>query len=210
MGDTHENNQPDPNAGGTDPGVSDNEARQLLNVGPDGQAGHGDDGSQSDDDQSGTDEGVDQGSTDYKADAEKWKRLSRKNEAELKKAREQLQKYEDGKLSDQQRLEKDRDGHKSRAEKAESELTRLRIAREHAPEHATFAQLDKVVKRMSGESEDDLAEDAKELWGDFAPAPPKSPVPGKPKERLTGGGNPSNDDDESDPAKLAARIPRAR
>lgn len=205
MGDTYDqNNQSD--AGGSDPGVSDDEARQLLNVGPDGQDGQGDDDT---DDQSVTDEG-DESGIDYRADAEKWKRLSRKNEAELKKAREALQKHEDAKLTEQQRLEKDRDTHKSENAKLKSELTRQRIARATAPEHATFAQLDKVIKRMSGDDEGALEEDAKELWADFAPAPPKSPVPGKPKERLRGGGEPTDDDEEMDPAKLAARIPRAR
>jgi hypothetical protein len=205
MGDTHDqNNQPAPVAEG-DAGVSTEDANRLLNVGPDGQAGQGDD-------QSGTDEGEGQGSegVDHQADAEKWKKLSRKNEAEKNRLAAELKKHEDAKLTEQQRLEKDRDTNKSRAEKAELELTRLRIARENAPDHATFAQLDKVVKRMSGDSEDDLAEDAKELWADFAPAPAKSPVPGKPKERLRGGGEPSDEDDETDPAKLAARIPRAR
>lgn len=149
-------------------------------------------------------------STDWKAEAEKWKRLSRKNEGDLKSTAAKLKQYEDASKSDAQRLEEDRDSHRSRAEKAESALKLREIAEECAPDHATVAQVKKVAKRLRGDTEEELIEDAKELWADFAPAAPKTQMPAKPKEKLRGGGDPDDEPGELDPRKLAARIPRAR
>jgi len=158
------------------------------------------------------------GTDDVKVDteAEKWKKLSRQNEKNLRDAQKKIDEFENKALTESQRLEKERDGYRSTAESASSQLKHMNVAIEHAPEHATLAQLRKVAKRLRGDSDDDLEADAKELWADFAPAPssegaPKSgSVVGKPKERLKGGADPDEAVDEMNPAKIVANIPRAR
>lgn len=182
--------------------ITDDDAAQLLA----GAAGQDD--SKDDAGNKGTEDSVTD-SDAYKADIEKWKKLSRQNEKNLRDTQNQLKQYQDKDKTEAQRLQEERDSFRSQAEKNASELQRLQIAGETAPEHATLAQLRKVARRMAGEDTDALEADAKELWADFAPAPTKQPVSGKPRERLRGGSDPDGDDDgELDPAKLAARIPR--
>lgn len=175
-------------------------------------AGSNGDGNGTDDDGNG-DGGSGTGAPDHKADADKWKKLSRQNETNLRAAQKKIQDFEDKALTDSQRLEKERDSYKDSAETASSQLKYMNVAIEHAPEHATLAQLRKVAKRLRGDSDDDLEADAKELWADFAPTPSSKtpPTAGKPKERLKGGGaDPDSEPDEMDPAKIVASIPRAR
>jgi len=147
---------------------------------------------------------------DYKDQAEKWKKLSRQNEKNLRDAQSKIKEFEDKTLSESQRLEKERDAFKSTAETSSTELERYNIAIESAPEHATLAQLRKVAKRIRGDSAEALEADAKELWEDYAPAQKSPPTAGKPKERLKGGADPDDEPDEMDPAKIVAAIPRAR
>lgn len=178
--------------------VSDADADALLN----------DDGSSTEDTGTESSESVTD-STDYKAEVDKWKKLSRQNEKNFREAQRKLQSKEDEGKTESQRLLDERDGFKTQAEKNAAELKRLTIAGETAPEHATLAQLRKVARRMAGEDDSALEEDAKELWADFAPAT-KSPVAGKPRERLKGGADPDEEPDEMDPKKLAQMISRAR
>jgi hypothetical protein len=193
---------------GGDAGISEAEGRQLLGVDPNtGRAG-----ANRDDTDSG-DPG-ERSETDTAAkELEKWKAMSRKNEKALRDAQAKLQEFENAKLSESERLQKERDDLKSKAEKAQAELSRMRIAAETAPEGATLAQLNKVAKRMTGDDDAALEADARELWEDFGPgrSAAKPPV-SKPKEKLRGGtGDPDDDDDVGfDPAKLAALVPRAR
>lgn len=197
--------QQDQNDQNSDPGVSEDEARQLLDVDPNtGKAGSTTDSSEDD---PGSAEKDDKG----KSEAEKWKALSRKNERELRAAQAKLKEFEDAKLSESERLQKAHEEAKARAAKAESQLSRMRIAAETAPEGATLAQLQKVAKRMAGEDDAALEADAKELWEDFGPRSAPKPPTSKPKERLRGGGDPDEEDDTGyHPDKLAALIPRAR
>lgn len=148
-------------------------------------------------------------STDWRAEAEKWKRLSRQNEKAAKERADKLREYEDANKSESQRLQEERDSHKTRAERAEQQLRRREIAESRAPEHATLAQIKAVAKRLAGESDDDLEADADELFALLAPAPaePKK-VAQRPKERLRGGGDPDEAPEENDPRKLAEAIRR--
>lgn len=194
-----------------DPGVSDDDANALLNVGPDGKAGSaagssgGGDGSEPKDGVPATDE------PDWKADAERWKKLSRQNEKNLRDVQAKLKEFEDKDKTETQRLQEARDSFKTAAETAASELARMNTAAEFAPEGATLAQLRKVAKRLRGDTPEELEADAKELWEDFAPASKPSPTAGKPKERLkSGGADPEDEPDELDPRKIVANIPRAR
>lgn len=148
---------------------------------------------------------------DWKAEAEKWRKLSRQNEATAKQRADALKKYEDANKSESERLQEALAQHQSRAEKAESALRRREIAEQRAPEHATAAQIKAVAKRLAGESDEDLESDADELFALLAPAPePKAKTPSRPKERLRGGGDPDDEPEETDPRKLAALIPRRR
>lgn len=174
--------------------IDDSDAEQLLADAVDS------DGSD-DPDETATD------STDWKAEAAKWKRLSRQNEKTAKTTAERLREYENQNKSEAERLQEDRDSHKSRAEKAEQSLRKREVAEEFAPEHATVAQIRAVAKRLTGDDDDALEADAKELFDLLAPA--KSRTTARPQERLRGGGDPDEPVEETDPRKLAARIPRS-
>jgi hypothetical protein len=191
--------------------VSDDDARDLLNIDPKTGKAKGK-GDSSEDDDDADDSGKGDQLSESELEAAKWKKLSRKNEADLRKAQAELKKISDANLSEAERTQRDRDEHRTRAEKAETELKRLTIAGETAPEGATLAQLRKVARRMAGDDDDALEADAKELWDDFGPAPVgKANVPSKPKPVLRGGGTPDDSDaGEMDPRKLAALVPRAR
>jgi hypothetical protein len=139
-------------------------------------------------------------------------RLSRdKARTERDQLRDELKQLREKGLTEQERKDQERDTYKSRAERAELEVKQWRVARERAPEHATIKQISAVAKRLVGADDDAMGEDADELYELLAPAPASngSRVPGKPKERLKGGGEPDDDPGEMDPAKLAARVPRA-
>lgn len=156
-------------------------------------------------DESATDE------PDWRVEALRWKKLSRQNEATAKQRAEALKKYEDANKSESERLQEERDSHKTRAEKAEASLKRREIAEARAPEHATVAHIKAVAKRLAGESDEDMESDADELFALLAPAPvaPAAKTPSRPQERLRGGAEPDeNDNEPSDPRKLAALIPR--
>lgn len=147
---------------------------------------------------------------DWKAEAEKWKKLSRQNEKTASERAAALKKYEDANKSEAERLQEAVTSHQTRAERAEAALKRREIAEDRAPEHATVAQIKAVAKRLAGESDDDLASDADELFALLAPAPATSKTLSRPKERLRGGSEPDDEPEETDPRKLAGRIPRRR
>lgn len=104
-----------------------------------------------------------QDTTDWKAEAEKWKRLSRKNEKSFTDTAARLKQFEDQGKTDSQRLQEDRDTHRTRADKAEFALKRREVAEDRAPEHATVAQIRAVAKRLSGDTDEALEKDADEL-----------------------------------------------
>lgn len=152
------------------------------------------------------------------SEVDKWKKLSRQNENNLRAAQKKIEEFENKSLTESQRLEKERDTFRSSAEQNASAIKRMDVAIEHAPAHATLAQLRKVARRLSGKTDEELEADAKELWEDFAPGggtgsdagAGKPGTVGKPKERLKGGADPSEDVEEMDPRKIVANIPRAR
>jgi len=153
------------------------------------------------------------GDKDWKAEAEKWKSLSRKNEKAANEHAAARKKYEDANKSESERLQEERDSHRSRAEKAEAALKRREIAEERAPDHATPKQIAQVAKRMSGDDDDALATDADELFAMWAPTPKDEPpasskTPSRPQERLRGGAEPDDEPGPTDPRALANLIPR--
>ena len=65
------------------------------------------------------------------------------------------------------------------------------------------------AKRLQGATRDELEADADDLLETFKPAEGVKPPPGgKPTERLTGGGDPTEEPVELDPRKLAAGVRR--
>jgi len=187
-----------------DLGISEDEAKQLLSPPADEENGD------QEPEKSETDD------RDWRAEAEKWKKLSRQNEKTAAERAAALKKYEDAKKSESQRLQEERDSHRTRAEKAEAALKRREIAEQLAPAHATVKQIAQVAKRISGEDDDALEADAKELFELLAPAPDSEPKPGaktstRPQPRLKGGtAEPDEEPEETDPRKLAALTPRRR
>lgn len=89
-------------------------------------------------------------------------------------------------------------------DKANLENDRLRVA-------LAKGLTEKQAARLVGTTREELEADADDFLGDLAPAKKDypDPVPGKPREKLPrGGGDPDDEVVETDPAKLAALIPR--
>jgi hypothetical protein len=125
-----------------------------------------------------------------------------------------VKKFEDEGKSEGQRLQEAAEEAKTRAAKAESSTRKLQMALDRAPEGASLAHIKAVAKRISGDSDEELEADCDELFGLFAPqkesanSTSKKEPPGKPKERLSGGGDPDEEPEEMDPRKLAEAIGR--
>jgi len=201
MSDTDEHDQND------DAGleISDEDAERLLE--------------DPDDADSDTDDDSNDRSSSGKGDLtdselRKWKSLARKHEREAKARAAKLREYEDANKSEAQRLADSASEFKTRAEKAESALRRREIAEDRAPAHATPKQIAWVARRIAGESDEDFETDADDLFAQIAPAPAKESAPKtsqRPKERLRpGNADPEEDEEETDPRKLADSIRRNR
>jgi seryl-tRNA synthetase len=132
---------------------------------------------------------------------------------DLAKAQAELKKYTDKNKSELQRLIEERDTLKDQLGQVTSKAKRRDIAEDLAPAHATPAQIRLVSKYLTGSSDEELQDSAEELFAQFAPEPKepaKSRTPSRPKEKLRGGGDPDEDDDETDPRKLAEMIRSSR
>jgi len=189
-----------------DLGISEDEAKKLLNVNEDDKGGNGPNGAEG-----GRSDTDDSKLTDELA---KWKSLARQHEKRFKEASSKLNEYESASKSDLERWEERATTAESRAGTAEAKAKALEIAIDRAPEHATLAQVRAVAKRVRGEDDDALEKDADELFELLAPAPPEprpgDKTPARPKERLKGGATPDEEPEEDDPRKLAALLPRRR
>lgn len=145
--------------------------------------------------------------TDWKSEAEKWKRFARQHESQAKKNADKAKAYDE--LQDQQKTEaqraaEERDQFKSQASESSKEAARLRVALNKG---LTEAQ----AKRLVGDDEDELAADADELLATFQTQPEQtdeSKGPSRqPQERLKPGATPSSEPEETDPRKLAENLP---
>lgn len=122
-------------------------------------------------------------------------------EAKVKEYEAKATEAERAKLGETERLTLERDEHKTAAQAAQSKLDRLEVALEKG---LSLAQ----AKRLVGKTRDELEKDADELLEMFGAKGKTPPAGGKPKEDLRGGGDPTDEPVETDPAKLAAKIPR--
>lgn len=156
---------------------------------------------------------------DHKAEAEKWKALARKHENQAKSnadAAKKLAELEDKDKSEEQRRDEALTSTQSENARLKAENRRLNVALDHAPEGMSLSKVKKLAKRLTGDTQEEIEADAKELFADFAPAdtdddPDKTKEPGKgqlPKERLKPGSVPGAEPEETDPTKLAAKVPR--
>lgn len=129
----------------------------------------------------------------------------RKRLQELEPLAKKAKELEDAGKSEAERLTERATSAESRAEKAEQALLRFEVAIDKG-------LTPKQAERLRGATKEELEEDADDLLASFASKdtkPSTSRVPGRPKEKLRGGGDPDEPVEETDPQKLAAAIPRS-
>jgi hypothetical protein len=136
-------------------------------------------------------------------DVEKLKAALKKANKEAEQHRLKLKELEDRDKTDAERLAETNRTLEERARRAEIDLCRYRVAMRKG---LTETQ----ARRLVGESEEDLEADADELLEAFNTGRPAEPAGGRPKERLRSGAVPDAEPEETDPAKLAALVPRSR
>lgn len=137
-------------------------------------------------------------------DARIGRRLSREREKfadyeDLKAKSAQFDELEEAKKTEAQKLSE-------RAEVAEGKLQQIelnQLRRDVADEKGIPLRL---ARRLSGSTREEFEADADSLLEDFGPSTP--PVRQRTRENLRGGGEPDEEPQETDPAKLAANIPR--
>lgn len=155
------------------------------------------------------------------AEVEKWKALARKHEARAKEnagAAQRLAEIEEQGKSESERLAERIASAERRAEDAERKALRYEVAAAKGvpsklmrflqgnTEEELTASADELLEAVSGKTQSDT--DDKDNGSDDADAPDKGAPSGRPQERLQAGAANDADPDETDPAKLAAQIPR--
>lgn len=183
-----------------------------LNEGDDGSEGEGDSGSEDEGGSEGESGGEGDDSAGKTFDAAYVKKLrdeAAKYRREAKEAKGRAQEYEDQNKTDAQKLEERATAAEQRATAAEGVSMRFEVALDKAPEGMSIVQVRKLAKRLTGKNREELEADAEELFADFAPTNTgASTASGRPRERLRPGAAPSAEEEETDPVKLAAQVPR--
>lgn len=145
--------------------------------------------------------------TDWKAEAEKWKAQARKHETRAKENSERARKFDELEASQKSELEKATDAVRQaeeRAAKAERDALRFRIA-------AKKGLNDTQAKRLLGETEEELEQDADELLASFRTEDAgRQDPPGRTREVLRPGARPNDEPepDEKDIREFVEKIPR--
>lgn len=126
-------------------------------------------------------------------------------EARIREFEQAASEAEKAKLGDTERLTLERDEHKSGRETAEAKALRYSVALDKGLSKT-------LAKRLVGKTREELEADADELLSLTGGGPAtgeRKPPAGKAREALPrGGGDPTGEVEETDPAKLAAKIPR--
>ncbi len=130
-------------------------------------------------------------------DVDAMKSALRKANKEAETARLKLKEIEDRDKTDSEKLTERLTTAEKRAIEAEHRAMRLEVA---AGKGLTPIQ----AKRLVGATQEELEADADELLATFVPNRPN--VTGRPSPALRGGGDPTEDVEETDPVKLAAAI----
>jgi hypothetical protein len=123
----------------------------------------------------------------------------RKRLKELEPLAQRAQEFEEAQKTETQRAVEAQQAAEERAVKAERDALRYRVAVDKGlrPELIDF---------LTGESQEDIEAKADTLLALTTPATPE--VTRQPRERLRPGAVPASEPEETDPAKLAASIPR--
>ena len=116
---------------------------------------------------------------DWKAEARKWESRAKKN----KDAADRLAEYEESQKTETQKLADRLEAAESDSKTTKAELMRLRVAMKKG---LTEAQ----AKRLLGDSEEELEQDADELLASFASEAEERDVRRRPQERLRPGASP--------------------
>lgn len=120
---------------------------------------------------------------------------------DLKTKAAEYDKLEDAKKTAEQKLTE-------RLQSLESENSTLKLDKLRSDVASAKGLPAKWAKRLTGTTREELEADADDL-AETLPAPaPNVPLSQKPRENLRGGGRPDEEPEETDPRKLAARIPR--
>ena len=150
------------------------------------------------------------GDPDPAAEVAKWKALARQHERRAKEGQTAIDRLAELENRDKTELERAQSTARQateRADKAELEVLRLQVA---ARKGLTAEQ----AKRLQGTTAEELDADADELLAAFKPPEPPPAPPangsrqGTPVPRLRPGAVPDAGTRETDPAKLAALVPR--
>lgn len=120
---------------------------------------------------------------------------------DLKAKASKYDELEEAKKTQEQRLSEQMTA--IRTENAELKLDKLRTEIAHDK-----GLPPKWAKRLTGTTREEIEADADDL-ADTLPQPePRAVLSRKPRENLRGGGRPDDEPEETDPRKLAAKIPR--
>lgn len=133
-------------------------------------------------------------------------------EAELKKKNSEAKNLRDRLAAAEQALKEVADKDKTEVDKAKERVTALEAENKRLVKEAIgfkHGLTEAQIKRLVGETAEELEADAAELVETLG-IKPADPVPGKPREAMPrGGGDPDQEVEETDPAKLAAAVPRS-
>lgn len=136
---------------------------------------------------------------DWKAEARKWEKRAKANSD----AAARLKELEDAQKTEQQKLTERLTEAETKAKEAELRAARLEVATEKGLPKSS-------VKFLTGTTPEELEESADELLALLSTSSDddRGRLPTKPRERLRGGGNPTEEPEETDPRKLAEGLPR--
>lgn len=162
-------------------------------------AGKGDEGKPPSSDAGGTaTDPAPESEEDWKRHARTWEQRAKENADAAKKLKE----LEDAKKSDLDKANERASTAEGKASQAELRALRAEVALDKGLS-ATLA------KRLQGSTREEIEQDADELLAEFGEKKTDERRPAsRPKERLSGGSDPTEGAEESDPRKLAERIPR--
>lgn len=120
---------------------------------------------------------------------------------EAREAQARAKTFEDRDKTEAQKLEERATGAEQRAKAAELDLARTRVA-------LRKGLTEQQAKRLIGETEEQLEADADDLLASFTQESDVPDASRRPRERLRPGAVPAVEPEETDPAKLAAQVPR--
>lgn len=120
---------------------------------------------------------------------------------EAREATARAKEFEDRDKTEAQKLEERATGAEQRAKAAELDLARTRVA-------LRKGLTEQQAKRLIGETEEQLEADADDLLASFTQESDVPDASRRPRERLRPGAVPAVEPEETDPAKLAAQVPR--